>query len=134
MFSCSIGFGLVLRLLGGSIDGGFSTGTVILSLPGSSALRGGSFIWLPPPPPPPPGPGLFNQMMFGVRLLRKDCRRGRAWPGRSGLAKMTKQRTNATCQTNDATPRRPEALLLLLEQERNLDRVRALDVNRQVPG
>jgi hypothetical protein len=40
-----------------SIFGGFATGTVILSLPGSSTFRGGSFMRLPPPPPPPPGPG-----------------------------------------------------------------------------
>ena len=46
--------------------GGFSTGTVILSLPGSSATFGGSFILLPPPPPPPPGPGSFSQTICSL--------------------------------------------------------------------
>src|SRR5688572_30365342 len=49
--------------LGGSGVGlGVSlTGTVIFSLPGTSALRGGSGILLPPPPPPPPGPSTASQ-------------------------------------------------------------------------
>ena len=46
-----------------SAFGFFSTGTVIFSLPGSSALRGGSGDLLPPPPPPPPGPGTAIQTM-----------------------------------------------------------------------
>ena len=55
---------------GGSSFGGsnfgsgvFTTGTVIFSLPGSSALRGGSGLLLPPPPPPPPGPGSDSHTM-----------------------------------------------------------------------
>jgi hypothetical protein len=41
---------------------GFATGTVSFSRSGSSALRGGSGVLLPPPPPPPPGPGCTVQM------------------------------------------------------------------------
>src|SRR5262245_55940489 len=87
MFSCSIGFGSFVTSLGGSSFGGFSTGTVILSLPGSSAFRGGSFILLPPPPPPPPGPGSLNQM---ISLLGRSGRSATAWV--AGLYRLA--RTN----------------------------------------
>ena len=44
-------------LVGSGVGSGvFMAGTVILSLPGSSAAFGGSGRLLPPPPPPP-GPG-----------------------------------------------------------------------------
>jgi hypothetical protein len=63
MFSCCSGFGTSLGFSGFSSFGVLDTGTVIFSLPGSSALRAGSGILLPPPPPPPPGPGCESQMM-----------------------------------------------------------------------
>jgi hypothetical protein len=42
--NCSTGSGSGSWGFGGSSAGGFSTGTVNLSLPGSSTCRGGSFI------------------------------------------------------------------------------------------
>ncbi len=54
---------------GGCGAGGLVTGTVIFSLPGSSAFFGGSGIWLPPPPPPPPGPACGIQTIsFGYSI------------------------------------------------------------------
>src|SRR5229473_5085485 len=64
MCNCSAGLGSTLVSCGASSFGALVTGTVICSLPGNSALRGGSFILFPPPPPPPPGPGSFSQMML----------------------------------------------------------------------
>lgn len=63
MFSCATGLGAFVST-GASNFGGLMTGTVILSLPGNFACRGGSFISFPPPPPPPPGPGSLSQMML----------------------------------------------------------------------
>ena len=82
----SWGAGLGSSFFGGSgvSVGGLATGTVIFSLPGSSAFFGGSGDLLPPPPPPPPGPGEFSQMMSvgitsrgatlgaGIRHVRDD--------------------------------------------------------------
>ena len=61
MFSVSTGVGSFLAILRRFESRRLLTGTVILSLPGNSASRGGSFILLPPPPPPPPGPGCTSQ-------------------------------------------------------------------------
>ena len=132
MFSCSTGFGSFLACLGCSSFGGFSTGTVILSLPGSSAWRGGSFIWLPPPPPPPPGPGWLSQTMLAVRLIGQVRRRAtcRLEPN----AEQQHEAHHGEVIGERRHERRAHALLLLLEQERDLDRVRTLDVHRQMPG
>ena len=92
MFSCSMTGGSVFVWTGSSF-GAFSTGTVILSLPGSSALRGGSFILLPPPPPPPPGPGSLNQMMSLLGFSGSSAKTGTT-AGLYRLARMSS--TNIT--------------------------------------
>src|SRR5262245_23325817 len=98
--SCSTGFGsFFATCLGGSMLGGFATGTVILSLPGNSALRGGSFIWLPPPPPPPPGPGWLSQMIeLGLTWVNTGST-GAACPPKRTRTYASK--TTVTCPLND---------------------------------
>src|SRR4029453_3696318 len=60
-FNCAVFGGSGFGGSGVSV-GGFVAGTVIFSLPGSSAFFGGSGFLLPPPPPPPPGPGELSQI------------------------------------------------------------------------
>ena len=110
-----------------------STGTVILSLPGSSALRGGSFIWLPPPPPPPPGPGWLNQTMLAVRLVGQQYAAGER-AARAEAQSQQREPDHGEVIGERRHERRAHALLLLLEQERDVDRVRTFDVHREMPG
>ena len=109
IFICVSAFGTSLGGSGASV-GGFATGTVIFSLPGSSAFFGGSGDLLPPPPPPPPGPGTFNQMMsFG------SGSGGATVSFAGGIRAMTKMknRNAPRCVARDTTklpPRRPFSL------------------------
>jgi hypothetical protein len=108
--------------------GGFTTGTVILSAPGSSAFFGGSCIWLPPPPPPPPGPGWFNQTMsFGYCV-------GWMGPLRSGRRRVPddEQRDDEEQAVRGERAADTKAGLPALERERQLGRVQAVDLHRDV--
>src|SRR6516165_6072147 len=100
IFSCATGGGGSFFGTCSSSFGGFCTGTVILSLPGISALRGGSFIWLPPPPPPPPGPGSDSQMMFVFGVSGSTAATLYGLTGRR-LAQMSSP-ANSTSNVSDA--------------------------------